>query len=262
MTYRHIFKLLLIVALLWLLAACTSNGIFHTVKPGQTLYRIAKTYEVDEAKLARVNDINDPKQLKAGQRLYIPGRTRQLSVPATATTSVAKKSVSSRPAVTTPSKKSTKKTTSVKKSSSVKKTTKPTSTKKRVSSSSRPKKGLFIWPVKGKVVNKFGANSKSTYKGIEIAVPSGSKVAAAASGKVIYSGDAIRGYGNLVILEHSDGYFTVYGYNQRNLVTRDDFVGQGDKIALSGSPGKGQSARLHFEIRQGKSAVNPIFYLP
>jgi lipoprotein NlpD len=93
-------------------------------------------------------------------------------------------------------------------------------------------------------------------------VPQGTKVAAAASGKVIYSGNAIPGYGNLVILEHSNSYFSVYGYNQKNLVKMDDFVGQGDEIALSGVPPSGQSARLHFEIRKGKSAVNPILYLP
>ena len=87
-------------------------------------------------------------------------------------------------------------------------------------------------------------------------------MAAAASGKVIYSGNAIPGYGNLVILEHSDSYFSVYGYNQKNLVKMDDFVGQGDEIALSGVPPSGQSARLHFEIRKGKAAVNPILYLP
>jgi lipoprotein NlpD len=128
--------------------------------------------------------------------------------------------------------------------------------------SAKPVKGLFAWPVQGKVINKFGTRGQKVYKGIEIGVPSGTRVSAAASGKVIYSGNAIPGYGNLVILEHSDSYFSVYGYNQKNLVKMDDFVGQGDEIALSGVPPSGQSARLHFEIRKGKSAVNPILYLP
>jgi lipoprotein NlpD len=112
------------------------------------------------------------------------------------------------------------------------------------------------------VLNKFGAQGQNVYKGIEIDVPEGTSVVAAASGKVIYSGNAIPGYGNLVILEHSDSYFSVYGYNQKTLVKSDDHVGQGEKIALSGLPPNGQSARLHFEIRKGKSAVNPILYLP
>ncbi len=111
-------------------------------------------------------------------------------------------------------------------------------------------------------MNKFGTQGQKVYKGIEISVPKGSKVVAAASGKVIYSGNAIPGYGNLVILEHSDSFFSVYGFNQKNLVKMNDHVGQGEEIALSGLPPSGQSARLHFEIRKGKSAVNPILYLP
>ena len=133
---------------------------------------------------------------------------------------------------------------------------------KSSAASVKPVKGLFEWPVKGKVLNGFGAKGDTTHKGIEIAASNGSTVRAAASGKVIYSGNAIRGYGNLIILEHSDNFFTVYGYNQKNLVAMDDFVGQGDKIALSGSPPNGKSPRLHFEIRHGKAAVDPIFYLP
>ena len=111
-------------------------------------------------------------------------------------------------------------------------------------------------------MNKFGKQGQKVYKGIEINLKKGSTVTAAASGKVIYSGNAIPGYGNLVILEHSDSFFSIYGYNHKNLVEMDDFVGQGEKIALSGLPPNGQSARLHFEIRKGKSAVNPILYLP
>ena len=132
----------------------------------------------------------------------------------------------------------------------------------KAAGSAKPVKGLFVWPVQGKVINNFGTRGQKVYKGIEIGVPQGTRVAAAASGKVIYSGNAIPGYGNLVILEHSDSYFSVYGYNQKNLVKMDDFVGQGDEIALSGVPPSGQSARLHFEIRKGKAAVNPILYLP
>ena len=138
----------------------------------------------------------------------------------------------------------------------------PANTNKQEKIAPAPVKGFFIWPVKGKLLNKFGSQGQKIYKGIEIDVPSGTAVVAAASGKVIYSGNGIPGYGNLVILEHSDSFFSVYGFNQKNLVKMNDHVGQGDKIALSGSPPSGQSARLHFEIRKGKSAVNPILYLP
>jgi lipoprotein NlpD len=233
------------------LFACAPTGIYHTVEPGQTLYRIARTYKVEESRLASINNIKDPKQLKAKQRIFIPGATKKRIVPATATTG--KKTTASSPRKTT----TTTKTTTVK--SPTRKTT--TRTKKTVSST-KPAKGIFVWPAKGKILNKFGKQGQKVYKGIEIDVKKGSTVTAAASGKVIYSGNAIPGYGNLVILEHSDSFFSIYGYNHKNLVKMDDFVGQGDKIALSGLPPNGQSARLHFEIRKGKSAVNPILYLP
>ena len=235
-----------------LLVACAPTGIYHTVQPGQTLYRIAMTYEIDEARLASINLIKDPRQLKANQKLYIPGVTQLRKVPITASTGTVSTSrrVSSSPPATQ------KKPATVRKTAA-KKTTVSTST-----STAKPAKGIFVWPLKGKVLNKFGKQGQNVYKGIEIGVSKGTSVVAAASGKVIYSGSAIPGYGNLVILEHSDSYFSVYGFNHKTLVKIEDHVGQGEKIALSGLPPNGQSARLHFEIRKGKSAVNPILYLP
>jgi lipoprotein NlpD len=242
-------KLILLLSCLLLMAACAPTGIYHTVQPGQTLYRIAKTYEIDEDRLASINHIKDPKQLRASQRLFIPGVTQLRKVPVTAKVRTAR---TSSPPPTTQ-----KKTTTSSRKSSAKKTT-VTSTSRTV----KPTKGLFIWPLKGKLLNKFGKHGQNVYKGIEIGVPKGTSVVATASGKVIYSGNAISGYGNLVILEHSNSYFSVYGFNQKTLVKMHDHVGQGEKIALSGLPPNGESARLHFEIRKGKSAVNPILYLP
>ncbi|WP_225911698.1 murein hydrolase activator EnvC family protein [Desulfuromonas versatilis] len=99
-------------------------------------------------------------------------------------------------------------------------------------------------------------------KGIEIAAAPGSAVQSSAAGQVIYSGNGVKGFGNLIILKHDDSFYTVYGYNQSNLVKAGTFVGQGQKIALSGRPPSGGNPRLHFEIRHGKQAVDPIFYLP
>jgi lipoprotein NlpD len=237
------------------LAACAPTGIYHTVQPGQTLYRIARTYKVEESRLASINNIKDPKKLKASQRIFIPGATRKLHVPSTSVTSRKTSPNPARKATTT----AKTQTSPAKVESSTRKTT--TAAKKTVSTN-KPAKGIFVWPAKGKILNKFGKQGQKVYKGIEINLKKGSTVTAAASGKVIYSGNAIPGYGNLVILEHSDSFFSIYGYNLKNLVAMNDFVGQGEKIALSGLPPNGQSARLHFEIRKGKSAVNPILYLP
>lgn len=239
------------------LAACAPTGIYHTVQPGQTLYRIALTYKVEERRLARINNIKDPTQLKASQRIFIPGATRKLTVPSTATTGTKSTASSSRKATTAPKPESNAKTAQVKPPPG-----ETTQNTKKTVSASQPAKGVFVWPAQGKVLNKFGKQGQKVFKGIEIDLKKGSVVTAAASGKVIYSGNGIPGYGNLVIIEHSDNFFSIYGYNQKNLVKMDDFVGQGEKIALSGEPPNGQSARLHFEIRRGKAAVNPILYLP
>jgi lipoprotein NlpD len=248
-----VYSLTLIIALLAMVSACAPKGIYHTVKPGQTLYRIAMTYEVDEGKLARINNINDPRQLKVNQKVYIPGVSQLRKVPATATTSSKRTSAPAIKRAPTPQQK---------KASTVTKASQPKPSIRKSVTTSKPVKGIFAWPVQGKLLNKFGTQGQKVYKGIEIGVPKGTGVTAAASGKVIYSGNAIPGYGNLIILEHSDSFFSVYGFNQKNLAKMDDFVGQGDRIALSGVPPNGQSARLHFEIRKGKSAVNPILYLP
>lgn len=241
-------RLISIVCALLLVAACAPTGIYHTVKPGQTLYRIALTYDIDEDRLASINNIKDPTQLKADQRLYIPGATQLRRVPSTSST-VRKPTPSSAPKTYSRPK------TTAKKSS-------PKVTSNRTQAAAKPVKGIFAWPAKGKILNKFGSQGQKVYKGIEISLPKGSPVLAAASGKVIYSGNAIPGYGNLVILEHSNSFFSVYGYNKKCLVKMEDHVGQGDKIALSGTPPNGQSDRLHFEIRKGKNAVNPILFLP
>jgi lipoprotein NlpD len=242
---------LILLGVFLLLVACAPTGIYHTVQPGQTLYRISKTYEIDEDRLASINHIKDPTQLRANQKIFIPNATQVRKVPVTSTSSGVK-GTRTTTAGSQPTRKST----------ASKTTTTPKQAKVAPASSAKPTKGIFRWPAKGKILNKFGSQGKKVYKGIEISVPKGTPVVAAASGKVIYSGNAIPGFGNLVILEHSDSFFSVYGYNQKNLVKMDDHVGQGERIAQSGLPPNGESARLHFEIRKGKSAVNPILYLP
>lgn len=247
-----LIKSVFVGIILVIFAACAPTGIYHTVKPGQTLYRIAMTYGVDEDKLASINNIKDPTRLRVNQRVYIPGVSQLRNVPSTVSTTIKRNTSATQPVKQA---EPAKKPAAVSKSAPAKQTTAtPTTTKVA--------KGFFSWPVQGKVLNNFGTQGQKVYKGIEISVPKGTAVNAAASGKVIYSGNAIPGYGNLIILEHSDSFFSVYGFNQKNLVNMDDFVGKGDRIALSGLPPNGESARLHFEIRKGKSAVNPILYLP
>ena len=237
-----------------MVTGCAANaptrGVYHTVQKGQTLYKISQVYGVEEIYLARINKISDPTQLHIGDRIYIPGASTVKTVPATVTHS-------------TPTQKpSTQKQTSASKHQTSNKTTKTTTTSPSPSAKPPVGKGEFIWPVKGNLVKKFNSNSAVGSKGIEVSVKSGTPVSSAAAGKVIYSGDGISGYGNLLIVRHDDTFFTVYGYNQKNLVQDGDFVSKGEKIALSGKPPSGGAPRIYFEIRYGKKPVNPLSYLP
>jgi lipoprotein NlpD len=255
---NHVFIVALLISLAALsgLSGCAPTGVYHTIQPGQTLFRIAKTYEISEAELARVNRITDPTKLKVGQRIYIPGAMRPRKVAASVPVNPVEPLPRAPEPVSAP--------TSVPKPSAQEPTPSvPPAIQKQPSVKvPDPEKGFFIWPIKGRLLSQFGAKGGSANKGIEIACQEGAPIVAAAPGKVIYSGNGIRGYGHLIIIEHAQDYFTVYGYNRKNLVRTNDFVGQSDQIALCGEPQNSESPRLHFEIRKGKSAVDPIFYLP
>jgi lipoprotein NlpD len=251
-------RILVTVILGVFLAGCSPHrGVYHTVREGQTLYRISRTYGADERFLARINGISDPTRLTVGQRLFIPGAEQTKTVPST----VLAKPVpvaSKEPSRQSPSRKNPPAA-----EPSLK--TKPIDTPKNQIAGSRSPviaKGKFTWPLKGEIVKEFTAEAGAPTKGLEIAAPRGTPVLSAAAGKVIYSGNGISGYGNLIILKHDDSFFTVYGFNDKNLVESGSFVSKAQRIALSGAPPGGATPRLHFEIRYGKKAVNPIFYLP
>lgn len=242
----RIRPLLVGIALLQL-CACGA-GVYYTVQPGQNLYRISKTYGVNESYLARINGISDPTRLQVGTRLFIPGARRVLSVPVMTTSSVPPEIKVFTPRPATPIRRPP--------------AAAPVSKSKSEPAAATDVKKLH-WPLRGKIVRSFSASAKAGGgKGIEIAVRSGSEVTAAEAGKVIYSGNGVKGYGHLIILQHENDLFTVYGYNQQNLVQIGDFVSQGERIALSGMPPSGGQPRLHFEVRKGKVAVNPILFLP
>ncbi|PLX87365.1 MAG: peptidase M23 [Desulfuromonas sp.] len=240
---------LLVTVVLLALLACAQQGVYHQVKEGQTLYRISRAYGVDEIYLARVNGIADPKDLLSGTRLYIPGATSVKRVAAVKPRRIPKSAVNppTAPKAVRPAVKN-----------------KPPA---KISAPSKgpvsaAKKGTLAWPLRGKLLSAFKASEKSGGKGIEIAAPHNSAVKAAAAGQVIYSGDGVKGYGHLIILQHENDLYTVYGFNTRNLVQQGEFVSGGEKIALSGNAPGGGVPRLHFEVRRQKQAVNPILYLP
>lgn len=120
----------------------------------------------------------------------------------------------------------------------------------------------FLWPVRGRVVSGFGPKEKGLHNdGINIAAPRGTPVKAAENGVVAYSGSELRGFGNLVLIRHADGYMTAYGHTGELLVERGQTVRRGQTIAKVGSSGSVSSPQLHFEIRRKKQALNPRRYL-
>lgn len=213
------------------------------VLPGQTMYRISKTYGVPAEKIARYNKISNISQIKTGDSLFIPGAAYKRTVSIVPTPSPSR-SVPAKPKVAS-------------------KRTAPTPVKSKPVTQAKPaikrtRREAFDWPVKGQIVKGFKAGNKN---GIEIAVSPGTSVYSSAAGQVIYSSDDISGYGSLIIIKHNNDVYTVYGYNKKSLVKTGGFVGRKEKIAISGVPPGGQQGRLHFEVREGKADVNPMLYL-
>ena len=116
----------------------------------------------------------------------------------------------------------------------------------------------FIWPAKGKVLTRF---SEPTSKGVDIGGKAGDPVVAAASGRVIYIGTGIRGYGKLIVIKHDNNFNSVYAHNREILVKQDQAVTRGQKIAELGDTDS-DSPKLHFEIRKSGKPVDPVKYLP
>jgi murein DD-endopeptidase MepM/ murein hydrolase activator NlpD len=121
----------------------------------------------------------------------------------------------------------------------------------------------FSWPVRGRVIEAYGSGSNGTQNdGINIAASAGAPVYAAAAGEVVYVGNELRGYGNLVLIKHEGGYLTAYAHNSTLLVRKGDRVARGQIIALVGATGQVREPQLHFEIRHGRDPVDPMQYLP
>ena len=214
------------------------KGVWHTVEPGQTLWRICKTYGVDMEEVIRLNNIENPSQIQAGQKIFIPGVSQVKKVPASFTPS----SPASAPSPKT------------------RPSARASSPPKSYSSSGFS--GKLLWPVPGGVLySGFGPRNGRFHEGIDISAPVGTPVLAADDGRVVYSDDRIRGYGNMIIIKHSGKLSTIYAHNRVNLVKEGDFVRRGQKIAEVGKTGNATGPHLHFEVRVGKEAVNPLKYL-
>jgi lipoprotein NlpD len=245
---------LLVIFLSSLFVGCSTPGIYHPVQSGETLGQIARAYGRSETQLARVNGIDAPQPLPKGRRLFIPGATslrRTTTTPPVVTKSgpPPKRTIAASVPSPAPAKKLQSKGTAVTKKPGVK-----------VPPEVLP--GSFSWPLQGALLRSFGDQNPFPCKGIEIAASPGTPVLAAAAGRVIYSGDGISSFGNMIILHHDDDFYTVYAFAQKNLAKVGSFVDKKERIALSGVPPQGRSPRLYFELRHHQEPLNPTFYLP
>ena len=230
----------------------------YKVVKGDTLFSISRKHNVDITSLSKLNDLKAPYELNVGQILMLPDSLSSSSDTTLASSGGSSafsfNKVSSKSSVTSAPKQASAKVVS-------KKTSKTASSSRKTVSSYRASK--FIWPVNGKVVSNFGVVGKGRRNdGINIKAVLGSNVKAADKGVVAYAGNELKGFGNLVLIKHPDGYITAYAHNDKLFVKKGQSVIRGEKIATVGETGSVNSPQLHFEVRAGKKAVNPRSYLP
>lgn len=237
------------------------QGKEHVIRPGETLYSVAQAYDVDIYALASANGLVAPYQIREGQVLTIP--SRQAAPP------VQEVRTSVSPAPTKPETKREQTVAQKPKVTSPRAPVKapPPSAPVQESAAAIPPPPPisgdgFIWPVEGKILSAFGAKEQGNRNdGINISAPRGTPVRATENGVVAYAGNELRGFGNLVLIRHSDGWITAYAHNDKLLVRRGQIVRRGQDIATVGSSGGVTEPQLHFQMRQGKNAIDPTKHL-
>jgi murein DD-endopeptidase MepM/ murein hydrolase activator NlpD len=233
-------------------------GHVYTVGPGESLIGIARKHGVTLTALAKANNIQPYAKVSIGDRLTIPGgrpvaAARPAPVQQTPAPQLAQpktvpvgKVVASAPIET------------------ARVATPETKTTESVPPAAEPAGNLpsFRWPVKGRIIAGFGAKTNGVQNdGINLAVPEGTPVKAADDGVVAYAGNELKGYGNLVLIRHANGFVSAYANASELLVKRGDTIKRGQVIAHAGQTGNVTSPQLHFEIRKGSTPVDPAKYL-
>jgi lipoprotein NlpD len=221
-------------------AAAAADG-YYSVKQGDTLYSIALEHGADYREVAQWNALDDPTKLRIGQVLRVKAPEAKAGVVVSAARGSGR--VESR-AIDTPA---------------------PAAAARAAPPAAPPTAAVaeggmvdFVWPVKGKVLAGF-AEPRS--KGIDIDGRIGDPVVAAAAGRVTYIGTGIAGLGKLVVIKHDNGFITVYAHNKDIVVKEQQAVARGQKIAELGNS-DADRPKLHFQIRKGAAAVDPMRYLP
>jgi murein DD-endopeptidase MepM/ murein hydrolase activator NlpD len=215
----------LFLLVFWLTSCTGIQQRYHEVREGDTLDRIATQYSIPKDALEKENRVVLRQGLKRGVKLYLPFEANPDFGTATDGDRV--------PAAL---------------------------------ASVKSVKAEFRWPTQGRLTSGFGKRLRkkrtTMHEGIDIAAPIGTPVVAARSGHVIYAGNRISGYGNLVIVRHADSFSTIYAHLTKIHVKKGQYVSRGAMLGTVGRTGRARGAHLHFEIRDGQTPVDPALFLP
>jgi murein DD-endopeptidase MepM/ murein hydrolase activator NlpD len=212
---------------------------------GDTLATIARSYGVRQQDVAEMNNIENTQGIEVGTKLYIPEKQKR----------AAYKKLPFGKIIAESSEKG-------KKSQKGNKYARQTDEDQEDDGDSiKVDHGRFAWPVKGALISQFGIRNGRRHDGVDLKGDTGDPIKASAKGKVVFSGQ-MRGYGNIIIVRHKDDFFTVYAHNSKNIARKDDNVKEGQLIAKVGRTGRATGPHLHFEVRNGQKARNPLFFLP
>jgi murein DD-endopeptidase MepM/ murein hydrolase activator NlpD len=259
-------------------AVAVPGGRIHTVKYGETGIAIARAYGVTWSRVVTANHLKPPYTIEIGDKLLLPtakqvaamsveDRAKAFKIdiddlitgaePAGGGPTVAKVKphpAPSRPPVAIAASKPT----------APRPAPKPTATASLAPLPALPTgTPVFAWPIEGRILSGFGPKPGGRYNdGVNLKASAGTAVRAAADGVVAYAGDAVAGFGNLILIKHADGWVSAYGHNEALLVARGAKVAKGDIIARSGSTGAVDEPQLHFELRRGRAATDPVKLLP
>ncbi len=241
--------------------------LVRIVQSGDTLYSIAFASNTDVNQIAAWNNISDTSRLNVGQRIrltkpiaYVNKERKSVAKKPRVPQEKAKQAVS-KAKVLSPSQTAskTKSVVVASKSASQKNKKAAGTTTQPAPSSILSSKPTWIWPVEGKLIRRFSPSSSQ--QGVDIAAASGKRVVAAAAGEVVYVGNSLKGYGNLIIVKHNEMFLSAYAHNRAIFVKEGQKINNRQHIGSVGINNRRESA-LHFQIRRNGKPVNPLQYLP
>jgi len=202
------------------------ESVVHVLRPGETIYRLSRYYDVSVEAIVRANHIRDVADVPVGARIVIPGARHPAPADSLALASVAPRGESAARELAL-----------------------------------REAALIFEWPLHGRFSSGFGRRGFHRHEGIDIAAPKGTPVRAAEAGRVIESG-WLGDYGRIIVVKHAGYYSTVYAHNRKNKVSKGDFVERGQVIAEVGATGNASGPHLHFEVRRDSKPEDPLAFLP